>query len=322
MRAGELPHVVCLMGPTASGKTAIAMRLVELANCEIISVDSAQVYRGMDIGTAKPSAEELELAPHHLVNIIDPTDSYSAASFMNDAQVLIKDITSRDKIPLLTGGTFLYFRALLQGLAALPDADAEVRARLQSETSKYGVSVMHDKLRAVDPDSADRIHPNDTQRVQRALEVFEIAGQPLSRLLREQQNTPLPFSVSKFALYPLARNQLHQQIKTRFNMMLKQGLVDEVEGLYKQWDLNMDMPSMRSVGYRQVLQYLQGQYSKAEMTERAIIATRQLAKRQFTWLRSELQSDHQPALVSFDPQEKSANVIANEILASLLVRLK
>ncbi len=308
------PHIICLMGPTASGKTEIAMQLAESSNCEIISVDSAQVYRGMDIGTAKPGAEELERAPHHLINIIDPIDSYSAASFMTDAQELIKDIASRNKTALLVGGTFLYFRALLQGLAALPEADAQVRSQLQAATNEFGMAVMHDRLRSVDPESANKIHPNDTQRVQRALEVYQIAGLPMSQLIKAQQNQPLPFTVSKFALYPAVRSQLHEQIKTRFYKMVSLGLVEEVEALNQKWNLDVTLPSMRSVGYRQVLKFLHGQYSKTEMTERAIIATRQLAKRQYTWLRGELQSGKQSNLVSFDPQKQSAKSIADTIL--------
>jgi tRNA dimethylallyltransferase len=282
-----LPPAIFLMGPTASGKTDLAVNLVERFNCEIISVDSALVYRGMDIGTAKPDAETLARAPHRLIDIIDPAESYSAARFRDDALREMADIREAGRIPLLVGGTMLYYRALQQGLSQLPEADAELRARIEAEAAEKGWQVLHDRLANVDPESAARIHPNDPQRLSRALEVYELSGQPLSLLWREQQKSALPYRAVKLAVAPTDRPLLHERIALRFDMMLQQGFIEEVEGLYRRGDLHPDLPSIRCVGYRQVWNYLAGEWDKETMRERGIIATRQLAKRQFTWLRSE-----------------------------------
>jgi len=283
----SLPPVVCLMGPTASGKTDLAVSLVERLPFEIISVDSALVYKDMDIGTAKPDAETLARAPHKLIDIIDPAESYSASRFREEALEEMKAITAAGGIPLLVGGTMLYYRALEQGLARLPEADAAVRARIEAEAAEYGWQALHDRLARVDPESAARIHPNDPQRLSRALEVFELSGRPMSELWREAAQQNLPFRLVKLAVAPDDRAVLHERIARRFHLMLKQGLVEEVEALYRRGDLSPELPSIRCVGYRQVWQYLAGELSRDEMSEKGIVATRQLAKRQFTWLRSE-----------------------------------
>lgn len=282
-----LPPAVCLMGPTASGKTDLAVSLVERLPFEIISVDSALVYRDMDIGTAKPDAETLARAPHRLIDIIDPAESYSASRFCEDALEEMKAITASGRIPLLVGGTMLYYRALEQGLARMPEADAEVRARIEAEAAEFGWQRLHDRLALVDPESAARIHPNDPQRLSRALEVFELSGRPMSELWREAKQNALPYRLVKLAVAPDERAVLHERIARRFRLMLEQGLVEEVEALYRRGDLSPELPSIRCVGYRQVWQYLAGELSRDEMSERGIVATRQLAKRQFTWLRSE-----------------------------------
>lgn len=281
------PPAIFLMGPTASGKTDLAVNLVERFNCEIISVDSALVYRGMDIGTAKPDAETLARAPHRLIDIIDPAESYSAARFRDDALREMAQIREAGRIPLLVGGTMLYYRALHQGLSQLPEADAELRARIEAEAAEKGWQVLHDRLAKVDPESAARIHPNDPQRLSRALEVYELSGQALSVLWREQQKGAFPYRAVKLAVAPTDRPLLHERIALRFDLMLKQGFIEEVEQLYRRGDLHPDLPSIRCVGYRQVWSYLAGEWDKETMRERGIIATRQLAKRQFTWLRSE-----------------------------------
>lgn len=304
--------VVCLMGPTASGKTDVAMRLVECANCEIISVDSAQVYRHMNIGTAKPTAEEQVNAPHHLIDIIDPDQPYSAAKFRHDALEKIDLIQSQGKTPLLVGGTFLYFRALLDGLASLPESDGAMRMALDAEFEAKGQAAMYQRLKEVDPASAAKIHANDRQRIQRALEVFAITNQPMSELIKQQTQQALPFKVHKFALAPSDRSLLHQGIEQRFTVMLEMGLVDEVQQLMSLWQLEPSTPSMRSVGYRQVVRFLQNEYSKTEMIDRAVIATRQLAKRQFTWLRSEKDT------TVFDPQKQQSGDIAEQIKKRLM----
>ncbi|MES9897865.1 MAG: tRNA (adenosine(37)-N6)-dimethylallyltransferase MiaA [Sedimenticola sp.] len=283
----ELPPAIFLMGPTASGKTELAIRLVQELPCEIISVDSALVYRGMDIGSAKPDAEELAAAPHRLINICDPAEPYSAANFRMDALREMADITAAGNIPLLVGGTMLYFRALEQGLSNLPDADKGVRARLQQEVSLHGLDALHRRLGEVDPISAARIHPNDPQRVQRALEVYELTGRPLSDLQRESVGERVPYRLIKLARAPKDRAVLHGRIAERFEMMLDQGFEEEVRRLLQRGDLSPELPSMRSVGYRQMLKYLLGEWDWETMKERGIIATRQLAKRQFTWLRSD-----------------------------------
>ena len=275
------------MGPTASGKTDLAVSLVERLNCEIISVDSALVYREMDIGTAKPDAELLTRAPHRLIDIIDPAESYSAARFRDDALREMAEITAAGRIPLLVGGTMLYYRALQQGLSQLPEGDAEIRARIEAEAADRGWQALHERLAEVDPESAVRIHPNDPQRLSRALEVYELTGQPLSVLWREQEKSDFPYRAVKLAVAPTDRALLHERIALRFEMMLQQGFIEEVEALFKRGDLHPDLPSIRCVGYRQAWSYLAGELAKEEMIERGIIATRQLAKRQFTWLRSE-----------------------------------
>lgn len=281
------PYVIFIMGPTASGKTDLAVNLHEHLDCEIISVDSALVYRGMDIGTAKPDKALLEKVPHRLIDICDPTESYSAARFIDDANSAIKEIQSNGKTPILVGGTGLYFRALEQGLAELPDANYRIRADLEAQGEAEGWQALHKKLEKIDPEAAARINENDPQRIQRALEVYEITGKTMSALLSEGRKQALPFEIKKIVLCPEDRAVLHERVKRRFLTMLESGLVEEVEGLYKRGDLSLSLPSMRLVGYRQVWRYLAGETSYEEMQEHAIIATRQLAKRQITWCRSE-----------------------------------
>jgi tRNA dimethylallyltransferase len=305
----QKPNAIFVMGPTASGKTDIAVQLVQDLPCEIISVDSAMVYRGMDIGTAKPDADLLKRAPHRLIDICDPSEAYSAAQFAEDARREMDDICSRGNIPLLVGGTFLYFRALYQGLSPLPSADAELRAQLDAEANAVGWSEMHQRLRAVDPEAAERIHPNDPQRIQRALEVYELTGESMSSILRRDKAQDLPYNVSKLVLAPGDRAVLHERIAIRFNEMIKHGLVEEVSKLYQREDLHKDLPSIRAVGYRQVWNYLEGELPYKEMIEKGIIATRQFAKRQFTWLRSDKEG------IWFDALE---NNIYSKILKKIL----
>jgi tRNA dimethylallyltransferase len=275
------------MGPTASGKTDIAVSLVERGPYEIISVDSAMVYRDMDIGTAKPDAETLARAPHHLIDFLDPAEPYSAARFVDDATSLISRIHEAGRIPLLTGGTMLYYRSLLRGLADLPDADPALRARLESEAETAGWPALHRRLASVDPEAAGRIHPNDPQRIQRALEVHKLTGRALTELQREAAVRSCPWPVIKIGLMPSNRGWLHDRIARRFEMMMEAGLEDEVERLRARGDLHPSLPAIRAVGYRQVWDYLEGEYSREEAVRRGIIATRQLAKRQITWMRSE-----------------------------------
>ncbi len=279
--------VVFLMGPTATGKTQLAVELVQRLPVDIVSVDSAMVYRDMDIGTAKPSAEILRIAPHRLIDICDPVESYSAARFCHDALVEIKQIHAAGRIPLLVGGTGLYFRSLEKGLSELPPADTEIRLRLAAEAKTVGWETMHTRLAKVDPEAAGRIHPNDPQRIQRALEVYELTGKPMSAHYGMGSSIPLPYNVIKIVISPAERKDLHEHIRQRFLKMLDQGLVDEVRGLYEKDNLNASLPAMRMVGYRQVWRYLAGQLDYKTMTERAIVATRQLAKRQLTWFRRE-----------------------------------
>ena len=284
----RLPPAVCLMGPTAAGKTDLAVTLVEQLPMDIISVDSVMVYRGMDIGSAKPDSETLTRAPHRLIDIRDPVEAYSAAQFREDALREMTKISSEGRIPLLVGGTMLYFRALLSGLSSLPSADAEIRTRLEAEAEVEGWASLHRRLADVDAAAAARIHPNDPQRIQRALEVYELTGVPLSELQHQQQvDQPLPYRIIKLAVAPAERSVLHQRIAQRFEQMLGEGLVEEVESLRQRGDLHLDLPALRAVGYRQVWEFLEGDIDYTEMVERGIIATRQLAKRQFTWLRSE-----------------------------------
>lgn len=275
------------MGPTGSGKTDLAVDLVRRLPCDIISVDSAMIYRGMDIGTAKPGPEILADAPHRLIDILDPVESYSTARFRRDALAEMESISAQGRIPLLVGGTMLYFRGLQEGLARLPDADPQVRRALLDEAERIGWAGLHARLARLDPESGARIHPNDPQRIQRALEVHALTGEPLSALIRAASRTPPPYRLLKLVRAPADRHVLHARIERRFDAMLDRGLVAEVESLWARGDLTEDLPSMRCVGYRQVLKFLIGEYSFAEMRRRAIYATRQLAKRQLTWLRSE-----------------------------------
>ena len=281
------PLAIALMGPTASGKTGVAVELVQRLPLEIISVDSALVYRGMDIGTAKPDAETLRMAPHRLIDIRDPSEVYSVAEFRDDALRGMEAIRARGNTPLLVGGTMLYFRALQQGLSDLPGADSGVRAQLEAEAREKGWQAMHTRLRRVDPQSAARIHPNDPQRIQRALEVYELSGLPLSELCAAGRQAPPAYRFLKIILAPEQRKVLHERIRQRFELMLAQGFLDEVQRLRARRDLNPGLPSMRAVGYRQAWEYLGGELSEEEWVERAVIATRQYAKRQLTWLRSE-----------------------------------
>jgi tRNA dimethylallyltransferase len=284
------PLAVAIMGPTASGKTAAALAIARALPAEIISVDSALVYRGMDIGTAKPSADELASAPHHLIDIIDPTESYSVAQFRNDALRLVAEISARGKLALLVGGTMMYFKGLTDGLDDLPGANAELRVAIEAEAARIGWPAMHDKLRALDPETAARLAPNDAQRINRALEIIELSGRPMSELLSKRAKTELPFELLSFALEPSERGVLHARIATRFDQMLgttdDAGIVAEVAGLRARGDLHPALPSMRCVGYRQSWDYLDGVIDRPTLRETGIIATRQLAKRQLTWLRS------------------------------------
>jgi tRNA dimethylallyltransferase len=283
----DLPPAIMLMGPTASGKTQLAVELVRALPCEIVSVDSAMVYRGMDIGTAKPDASMLADAPHRLIDFLDPSQHYSAACFRKDALREMKDICFKGRIPLLVGGTMLYFRILKQGLTRLPSADPIIRARIDKELQTRGSEFLHQRLQRADPVAALRIHPNDTQRLQRALEVYELTGIPISEHHTRQRKLVMDYRLIKLALIPHDRGILHQTIASRFKQMLKKGLINEVEALYERKDLSPDLPAIRAVGYRQVWSYLQGNCEYADMVHRAIAATRQLAKRQLTWLRSE-----------------------------------
>ena len=275
------------MGPTASGKTALALELVKHFPCDIISVDSAMVYRGMDIGTAKPDAEVLRVAPHRLINILDPAESYSAGRFRQDALAAMMEITAAGRVPLLVGGTMLYFRALQQGLAELPTADAHVRAELDARAAQLGWAVLHAELERVDPVAAARIHANDPQRVQRALEVFYLTGRPLSELHAAGAVKETTYHYIKLALAPSHRAQLHARIAQRFQDMMNAGFLEEVAGLYRRGDLSRGHASMRSVGYRQLWEYLDGDCGLETAVQHGIVATRRFAKRQLTWLRAE-----------------------------------
>ncbi len=279
--------VIFLMGPTATGKTDIAAELFKRLPIELISVDSALVYRGMDIGTAKPSREFLNNVPHRLIDICEPDETYSAARFRDDALLAIDEIHSRNRIPLLVGGTGLYFRALESGISDLPDANAEVRQRLEAEAIDIGWQAMHDRLAEIDPVSADRIHSNDPQRIQRALEVYEISGRSMTDHYEDGDASAFPFELIKIILNPGDRKKLHERIEHRFMNMLDQGLVDEVRAFHANGRFSGSLPAMRMVGYRQVWNYLDGKSDYEEMVEKAIAATRQLAKRQMTWLRKE-----------------------------------
>ncbi len=285
MAVNTLPAAIFLMGPTAAGKTRLALTLHARLPLEIISVDSSQVYRGMDIGTAKPTIEEQGRAAHRLIDIRDPAQSYSAAEFCADALREMAEITAAGRIPLLVGGTMFYFRALEGGLSQLPSADPVVRHRLAAEASRVGWPVMHERLRQLDPAAAGRINPHDPQRIQRALEVLEVTGRRLSELTVGPRPA-FPYTVLRLAAGPAERSELHQRIAARFHQMLRAGLIAEVEVLWRRGDLSAAMPSIRTVGYRQVWEYLSGRINYKEMVERGIISTRQLAKRQLTWLRA------------------------------------
>ncbi|KTD34871.1 tRNA delta(2)-isopentenylpyrophosphate transferase [Legionella moravica] len=297
--------IFCLMGPTASGKTGLACELVQHLPFEIISVDSAMIYREMNIGTAKPSRQELQLAPHHLIDIKDPVESYSAAQFCSDATLLCQSIIKQGKIPLLVGGTMMYFNALQKGLSQLPEADESLRKQLEEEAATKGWGALHQKLQEIDPETAGRIHAHDAQRIQRALEVYYVSGIPLSRFLAEEK-MQTPFRFVNFVLFPEQRAWLHERIAVRFRQMLQDGLVQEVQQLQSRWQLDPNLPSMRCVGYRQALEYLQGDVDYPTLCDKGIAATRQLAKRQLTWLR------HWDNVLRYDPQNKTFN---DEILA-------
>ncbi len=286
MNNKSLPKAIFLMGPTASGKTNAAISLLQNYPIELISVDSALVYKGMDIGTAKPDAETLKRAPHHLIDLIPPTEAYSAANFRTDALALMSDITARGKVPLLVGGTMLYFKALESGLGNLPEANQAIRDKLDLEAKAVGWPTMHQKLASIDPETAARLMPNDMQRIQRALEVYEVSGETMTALYAKQTSEPLPYHILKLALVPSDRKVLHQRIALRFEHMLADGFINEVKDMLIQYpSLTVDTTSMRCVGYRQALMYLNGEYDDVELQDRGIFATRQLAKRQLTWLR-------------------------------------
>ena len=278
------PLAIFLMGPTASGKTDLAIQLRQQLPVEVISVDSALIYRGMDIGTAKPSKAELALAPHRLINICDPAESYSAANFRTDALREMQEISAQGKIPLLVGGTMLYYKALLEGLSPLPSADEKVRSEIAAKAALVGWGGLHQELSKLDPISAQRINPNDSQRINRALEVFYLTGKTLTELTAQKGET-LPYDILQFAIAPEQREVLHLRIEQRFHKMIELGFQQEVEKLYRRPDLNENLPSIRCVGYRQMWEYLRGDYDHDEMVFRGICATRQLAKRQITWLR-------------------------------------
>ena len=315
------PLAVAIMGPTASGKTAAALAIARAIPSEIISVDSALVYRGMDIGTAKPNADELAAVPHHLIDIIDPLDAYSVAQFRTDTLRLVAEIGARGKLPLLVGGTMMYFKGLNEGLDDLPTADAAVRAQLEDDAARLGWPALHERLRAVDPITADRLAPNDAQRINRALEIYQLSGKPMSSLLSGRGKLDLPFDLLPLALEPSDRAVLHARIASRFDQMLGRrddsGLVAEVAALRARGDLQPNLPSMRCVGYRQAWDYLDGTIDRAALRETGIIATRQLAKRQLTWLRA------MPERIVFDCiKDNPAPAMLERIEAALAERVQ
>lgn len=280
------PLAILLMGPTAAGKTDLAIALHERLDCELISMDSAMVYRGMDIGSAKPSVQEQARAPHRLIDIRDPVEPYSAAEFREDAHREMRQITAAGRIPLLVGGTMMYAKRLLEGVANLPAADPGVREALVREAEQRGLAGLHAELARIDPEAAARIHPNDPQRLMRALEVYRVSGRTLTELWRQQQPETFPWKVVSIGITPFDRRVLHERIAVRFELMLKSGLIEEVESLKARGDLHLGLPSMKSVGYRQAWEYLDGNGDIEQLRQRTVVATRQLAKRQLTWLRS------------------------------------
>ncbi len=302
------PPAIFLMGPTATGKTRVAVALTRSLPVEIVSVDSSLVYRHMNIGTAKPDAETLKAAPHHLIDLVEPDEAYSAGRFRDDALAVMREITERGRIPLLVGGTMLYFKALREGLAELPKADPALRLVIDGMAAEQGWPALHRLLASVDPETAARLSPNDAQRIQRALEVYYLTDRPLSALLKKPKYVYFPYRSICVALVPGDRGQLHQRIAQRFEDMLELGLIGEVRWLRRHYALDLSMPSMRCVGYRQVWKYLEGEYSLETMRERAVAATRQLAKRQLTWLRA------LDDVVAFDCFRDS---VAEEVLAYL-----
>jgi tRNA dimethylallyltransferase len=310
---GVIAPAILLMGPTAAGKTALAVELAQKLDGEIISVDSAQVFIGMDIGTAKPGLAERGGIPHHLLDILDPAEAFSTGQFKERALTLIDAIRERGKIPILSGGTMLYFNALNRGLAQLPPADPAVRGRLEDDLKRQGSKQLHRRLTAIDPVAAERIHPNDPQRLQRALEVYEISGRPLSSFFAHTEKSLALSNSITIVVAPLVRSILHEKIALRFRQMLQQGLVEEVERLFRRDDLNETLPSIKAVGYRQVWAYLQGKYDYSTLCEKGIIATRQLAKRQYTWLRKEAEATW------FDAEEPC---LADAVLAYIRTRLR
>lgn len=281
---GPLPPALFLMGPTASGKTDLAIELCENLPCEIISVDSALIYRGMDIGTAKPNQLELAKAPHQLIDILDPSESYSVAEFRKDALNAMQGISQRGNIPLLVGGTMMYYKALIDGLSPLPESDKTVRQNILVQADQLGWETLHKQLAEIDPTSAQRIHPNDPQRLIRALEVYHLTNRSMTDLMATK-SAPIPYNIKQFCIAPQERSVLHERIALRFQMMIDAGFQAEVENLRARGDLHLDLPSIRCVGYRQMWQYLDGDYDFEQMREKSIAATRQLAKRQLTWLR-------------------------------------
>lgn len=277
--------VISIMGPTASGKTDLAMQLSDLVNGDLISVDSALIYRGMDIGTAKPTEAELQQYPHQLISFLDPSEVYSAADFRRDAIAAIERSFELGKTPILVGGTMMYFKSLVEGISQLPEADPKIRADIEALANQHGWHYVHDKLAEVDPESANRIHPNDPQRINRAYEIYLISGKTMTQLMSEDKQ-PIPYDIKQFAFMCEDKSVLHQRIEQRFHIMLEQGFEQEVKRLHARGDLHMDLPAIRSVGYRQMWQYLEGELDWDEMIFRGVVATRQLAKRQLTWLRS------------------------------------
>jgi len=307
------PTAIFILGPTASGKTALALHLADRFPVEIISIDSALVYRDMNIGTAKPDAGTLTRYPHHLIDLIDPTEAYSAARFGEDANAAMTEIVARGKVPLLVGGTMLYARALLGGLSDLPEADSEVRAALETRAAQIGWPAMHQALALVDPHTARRLNPADAQRIQRALEVYQITGTPISALqTRASRPESFPYRTLKIGLIPGDRAALHQRIAERFDAMLAEGLVDEVRQLRRRYALSPDLPSMRCVGYRQAWEFIDGHIDEKSLREKGIAATRQLAKRQLTWLRS------MPDVENFDCLKRDLFGIVSERCAEFL----